>query len=41
MKLPNGKYEVQLTVGDPKYAAGYSINVNKVPIFLNEVLKAN
>jgi hypothetical protein len=39
IKLPNGKYDVKLTVGDPSYSAAYSLFANGVPVFNGDILK--
>ena len=40
MKVPNGKYNIKLTAGDPIYRANYWIRVNKVPFIAGEMLAA-
>lgn len=41
IKLPKGNYDVFITVGDPKYSAAYSLNINDKAAFNNEILVKN
>ena len=39
--VPNGKYDVMVTAGDPAFSVGYSINVNNNILINGQILKRN
>jgi hypothetical protein len=41
LKVPLGRYDVKITVGDAERKVGYSILVNDTPLFENIVLAKN
>lgn len=41
VEVPNGAYEVKVTVGDPAFTSAVSININDLPLIDAVLLKRN
>lgn len=41
INVPNGKYDVKITVGDAERKVGYSITVNTQYVFKDKILNMN
>ena len=41
LELPNGEYDVKVTVGDPSFSSAVSININGLEVIDAQLLKRN